>query len=231
MARLTHPNVLTVHDVGSFDDGVFIATEYVEGQTLKSWLNEPRSWREVLAVLAQAGRGLEAAHAAGIVHRDFKPENVFLGNDGRVVVGDFGIARAQDEGPTSEASLPPSTETASGPASAPDVASGPSLVDASLTRPGAMVGTVGYMSPERAFQQHDDARSDQFSFGVTLYRALYAQRPFEYTGLESYLAALRRPPRPPPEGNRVPSWVHEVVLRAMARDPSARFASMTPAPN
>jgi len=230
MARLAHPNVLTVYDVGSFDDGVFIATEYVEGETLKAWMTQERPWQKVLPILRAAGRGLEAAHAAGIVHRDFKPENVFLGKDGRVVVGDFGIARAQDPGPTSGPSLPPSTDRPSGPDDSMeglDLTSGPSLVGSSLTRPGAMVGTVGYMPPERASRQHDDARSDQFSFCVTLYRALYRQRPFEYTGLASYLAALRGPPLPPPRGSHVPSWVHEVVLRGMARDPSARFASMT----
>jgi len=230
MARLTHPNVLSVHDVGSFDDGVFIAMEYVEGQTLKAWLAQPRGWRDILAVMKAAGRGLEAAHAAGIVHRDFKPDNVFLGNDGRVVVGDFGIARAQGAGPDSGASLPTPTETTpgpDGPVSVPDVASGPTL-DSPLTRTGTLVGTVGYMSPERALDQHDDARSDQFSFCVTLYRALYGQPPFVYSGLASYLAALRSaPPRPPPEGTRVPSFIHRVVLRGLAREPSVRFASMT----
>jgi len=221
MARLTHPNVLGVHDVGSFGDGVFIAMEYVEGQTLKAWLAQPRTWREILAVMKAAGRGLEAAHAGGIVHRDFKPDNVFLGNDGRVVVGDFGIARAQSSGPESGPSLPP-------PAEVPDPPpSGPTL-DSPLTRTGTMVGTVGYMSPERALDQHDDARSDQYSFSVTLYRALYGQPPFVYSGLASYLAALRSaPPRPPPANTRVPSWVHHVVLRGLAREPSARFASMT----
>src|SRR5580704_17289241 len=95
MARLTHPNVLAVHDVGAYGDDVFIAMEYVEGRTLKAWMREPHTWREALAILKAAGRGLAAAHAAGLVHRDFKPENVLLGNDGRVVVADFGIARAQ----------------------------------------------------------------------------------------------------------------------------------------
>jgi tetratricopeptide (TPR) repeat protein/predicted Ser/Thr protein kinase len=230
MARLTHPNVLSVHDVGSFGDGVFIAMEYVEGQTLKAWLTVPRGWRDVVTVLKAAGRGLEAAHAGGIVHRDFKPDNVFLGHGGRVVVGDFGIARAQTAGPHSGASLPTSTDVTpqpDAPATVPDVPSGPTL-DSPLTRTGAMVGTVGYMSPERALDQHDDARSDQFSFCVTLYRALYGQPPFVYASLASYLAALRSaPPRPPPADTRVPSRIHAVVLRGLEREPSARFASMT----
>jgi tetratricopeptide (TPR) repeat protein len=229
MARLSHPNVLAVHDVGSFGDGVFIATEYVEGQTLKAWLAKPHGWRDALAVVKAAGRGLEAAHARGIVHRDFKPDNVFLGSDGRVVVGDFGIARAEDAGPELASSLAPPAETPPEPgevAPVPDVPSGPSL-SSPITRTGAMLGTVGYMSPERAFDQHDDPRSDQFSFCVTLYRALYGQPPFVYTGLSSYLEALGTPPRPPPEKSRVPSWIHRIVLRGMAFEPAARFASMT----
>jgi tetratricopeptide (TPR) repeat protein len=216
MARLTHPNVATVHDVGTFGDGVFIAMEYIEGHTLSSWLREPHPWREALAVLGAAGRGLEAAHAAGVVHRDFKPANVFLGHDGRVVVGDFGIARASVE---------------------QEIPSARSLPDLPLPTPstraladedtGAIVGTIGYMSPERAFDHRDDARSDQFSFCVTLYRALYGQPPFPHFNLDSYLSSLLQPPRPPPAGTRVPAWVHAVVVRGLSYEPSDRFPSMT----
>jgi tetratricopeptide (TPR) repeat protein/predicted Ser/Thr protein kinase len=234
MARLTHPNVLTVYDVGSFGDGVFIAMEYIEGRTLRAWLDEPRGWREVLAVMKAAGRGLEAAHAAGVVHRDFKPDNVFLGVGGRVVVGDFGIARAP------EAIPPPSIPEA--PSSAPAVSSPPSVPATTTERPrgpapgawhtapltatDAMIGTIGYMSPERAFEQRDDARSDQFSFCVTLYRALYGAPPFASTSLSAYLEALLVSPRPPPDGSPVPEWVHRTVLRGLAREPADRFASM-----
>ncbi len=237
MARLTHPNVVTVHDVGAFGEEVFVAMEYVDGQTLKAWLKSPRPWRESLAVLKAAGRGLEAAHAAGIVHRDFKPANVLLGNDGRVVVADFGIARAcgdGENGPPEPA--PPARSTRPGAASAPDAgreAAGPaslpppSSIHARLTETGALVGSVGYMSPERAFEHRDDAGSDQFGFCVTLHRALYGEAPFPTADLETYLSALLGDPRPPPAGTPVPSWVQAVVRRGLRRRTSERFASMT----
>src|SRR5262249_1029490 len=98
MARLRHPNGITVYDVGMFGGRIFLAMEYVDGTTLKEWTQVPRPWRETLAVLKAAGRGLAAAHDAGLVHRDLKPDNVLVGKDGRVLVGDFGIARAEEGG-------------------------------------------------------------------------------------------------------------------------------------
>jgi len=234
MAQLTHPNVLAVYDVGEYEDGVFIATEYIEGRTMKAWMSEPRSWREVLDVASAAGRGLAAAHAAGIVHRDFKPDNVFLGNDGRVVVGDFGIARALQ--PKDHEPAPQSASASKGDVPVPSSGrlppsvppSGETLLSANLTQEGAITGTVGYMPPECAKDATlADPRSDQFGFAVTLYRALYGQAPFAYRDLPSYLSALLDPPRPPPAGSRVPSWVHAIVMRGLAFEPSARFASMT----
>lgn len=214
MARLTHPNVVTVYDVGAYGDDVFIAMEHIEGKTLKAWMGEPHAWREALTILKAAGRGLAAAHAAGIIHRDFKPENVLLGNDGRVLVADFGIARAHGEAAATSAR-----------ASAPP-ASGPSALDATLTETGELLGTPGYMAPEQAFDSRDDARSDQFSFAVALYRVLYGQSPFVFSSLSSYLTALDSPPRPPPANTRVPAWVHAVIARGLQRDPADRFASM-----
>jgi eukaryotic-like serine/threonine-protein kinase len=242
MARLTHPNVLTVHDVGTFGNGVFIAMEFIDGQNLRAWLREGHPWREALAALKESGRGLAAAHAAGIVHRDFKPENVLIGRDGRVVVADFGIARALGPSASGDGSLPgngsgppsgPPPAVSGEPGSVAEARTGESLqpvsapLETPLTETGAMIGTVGYMAPERAFEGRDDARTDQFSFGVTLYRALYGQPPFVYSGLQSYLKALLDPPRPPPAGTQVPSWIHDVVRRALSYDASERFGSMT----
>ncbi|MGO8999965.1 MAG: protein kinase domain-containing protein [Polyangiaceae bacterium] len=239
MARLAHPNVVSVHDVGEYGDDVFIAMEYIEGRTLKAWMREGHAWREALAVLKAAGRGLAAAHAAGLVHRDFKPENVLIGNDGRVVVADFGIARAQSPEPTEPERAPsssraPSTdhapalsaEAVTSPGSSPGSSTEPSALETPLTETGALIGTAGYMAPERAFEFHDDARSDQFSFAVTLYRVLYGQPPFVYSNVSTYLTALLSAPRPPPAGTRVPAWVHAVISRGLEYEAANRFASM-----
>src|SRR5262245_64697960 len=131
MARLSHPNVIGVYEVGGFLDQTFVAMEFVEGQTLREWLAaEPRPWRDVLRLCVQAGEGLAAAHAAGIIHRDFKPANVLVGRDGRVRVMDFGLARAGSE--------PTSVET-------PTMG----LLSDDITRAGTLVGTPAYMSPEQ----------------------------------------------------------------------------------
>src|SRR5262249_48016523 len=146
MARLTHPNVVTVHDVGVHDGRLFVAMEFVEGETLRQWLvTGKRPWREGGARFTQAGRGLAAAHGAGIVHRDFKPDNVLCGRDGKIGVADFGLARSAD-----------------GPA-ADDPAQGapPDKLDA-LTQTGTVLGTPVYMAPEQLRGDPVDARSDQF---------------------------------------------------------------------
>jgi tetratricopeptide (TPR) repeat protein len=155
LARLTHPNVVAVHDAGTFGDRVFLAMELVEGETLRRWLAAaPRSWREVLDRFLPAGRGLAAAHAAGLVHRDFKPENVLLGRDGRVRVVDFGLAKALGEGTPEGLEAPP----------------------------GLARGTPSYMAPEILRGLAADARSDQFSFSVALWEALHGERPFAGAG-------------------------------------------------
>jgi tetratricopeptide (TPR) repeat protein len=213
MARLQHPNVLAVHDVGTFENRVFIAMELVEGMTLRTWLRErPRTVRESLDVFVQAGRGLAAAHAVGLIHRDFKPDNVLLGSDGRVRVGDFGLARAAGD-PTTLAS--PSTPSAT------------AFLGGELTHTGTVLGTPAYMSPEQLLRQPVDARSDQFSFCVALYEALYGQRPFGDAKLDEFVdQVVAGRLQDPPKDRRVPARLRQIVLRGLARDPAARWPSM-----
>jgi eukaryotic-like serine/threonine-protein kinase len=199
LARLTHPNVVAVHDAGTFGGRVFVAMELVEGETLREWLKAgPRSWREVLDRFLPAGRGLAAAHAAGLVHRDFKPENVLLGRDGRVRVVDFGLAKALADA----AEEPP--EEGSGAPVAP------------LTGWGVALGTPAYMAPEQLRGTAADARSDQLSFCVALYEALYGERPFG----EGWVV------KEAPAGTRVPGWLRAVVLRGLKVDPEERYPAM-----
>src|SRR5215470_5885792 len=168
MARLSHPNVVAIYDVGTFEDHVFIAMEYVAGRTLRHWLKEAdRDWRQIVENFVEAGRGLGAAHAASVLHRDFKPENVLVGNDGRCRVLDFGLARANDRDPDQ-------TEIEF---AALTISKAKQLA-LELSRTGAMVGTPAYMAPEQLLGQSVDARGDQFAFCVTLYEALYGERPF-----------------------------------------------------
>lgn len=204
IARLSHPHVVAVHDAGTFGDQVFLAMEYVEGTTLSWWLNEERRpWREVVDRFVLAGRGLAAAHAAGLVHRDFKPDNVLLGRDGRVRVADFGLARAVGTDTEEE---PASSESVSGLASP-------------LTQLGVAVGTPAYMAPEQLRGERADARSDQFSFCVALWEALYGERPFAGE-------MGRGPVREAPAGARVPDRLRQALLRGLAIDPAARYPAM-----
>jgi serine/threonine protein kinase len=216
MARLAHPNVVSVHDVGTFDNQVFVAMEFVPGQTLHRWLKEtPRPWRATLHAFLDAGRGLAAAHAAGIVHRDFKPENVLVGADGRVRVTDFGVAR----------SMGAEGETTAAPATAPSLEAWNQGV--TLTKTGTVKGTLAYMAPEQFLGKAVDGRSDQFSFCIALYEALYGYRPFR-----SDTAAVLA--RDVCEGkikdvradSPVPREVKAVLLRGLLPDPEQRFPSL-----
>jgi serine/threonine protein kinase/tetratricopeptide (TPR) repeat protein len=245
MARLRHANVVTVYDVGTFGDRIYIAMEFVDGMTLRRWVQrEPRPWREVLDVLKGAGRGLVAAHEAGLVHRDFKPDNVLVGSDGRVLVTDFGIARRDQ--PTSAASgesgartgirtlaqkLESERRDASATAEATPTTETSTLRSWSisssepLTEEGAVLGTPGYIAPEHLFEGVDDARSDQFSFAVTMYVTLYGAHPFRFKSFMGYCDALRKPPQAPPISG-VPAWVHAVIERGLAQNPEQRFATI-----
>jgi len=212
LARLAHPNVIAVYDVGSFDDDrVFVAMELVEGQTLRAWLKSAkRSWREIQRVMLAAGAGLHAAHVAGLVHRDFKPENVLVGQDGRVRVMDFGLARlAGEEGP-------PAART-----SDLDIESRSPLSE-SLTMDGTVPGTPAYMAPEIYTGTAAGPRTDQFAFGVTLYEALFDTRPFKKRALASKEPPIAKPA--PSIG--VPAQITRVAMRAITIDPEGRYPSM-----
>jgi len=215
MAKLSHPNVITVHDVGTFSERVFVAMEFIEGTTLRSWQRQsPRDWLEIVHAYVRAGRGLAAAHAAGLVHRDFKPDNVLMGFDGRVLVMDFGLARRAASGAQIV------DETAPSPAERSD--------DVHVTRTGAVLGTPAYMAPE----QHRGRGAvgplaDQFSFCVALYEGLYGERPFAGNSVTSLaMNVLEGSVRAAPRDARVPGWLREVVLRGLETDPVDRFPSM-----
>jgi len=223
LAQLQHPNVITVHDVGEHEGLVFVAMEHIQGLTLRRWLDTAtRPWREILDVMQRAGRGLGAAHAKGMVHRDFKPDNVMLATDEsgaieRVLVMDFGLATAVGGRP------PLAIETH------PNVATITSAeIPFDLTRTGAVMGTPAYMAPEQHAGVRTDARTDQFAFCVTLYEALYGRRPFAGDTLPALVAAcVQGRIEAPPRGSAVPGWVREIIERGLAADPERRWPSMT----
>jgi formylglycine-generating enzyme required for sulfatase activity len=248
MARLQHPHVAAVHDVGVADDGrVFLATEFLAGGTLHAWLEaKPRAWREVVAVFAQAGRGLAAAHAEGLVHRDFKPDNVLLDKDGRARVVDFGLARnieaaevESKNGGTvdlnqaiSDVVDSPRDERYPTPRYDPNLTTGVDMSGSDkldkLTRTGALMGTPAYMAPEQFLGEPTDERTDQFSFCVALYEALYGQRPFEGDTLVVLSMSVTGGHfRPLPKDREVPSWLRRAVMRGLATKREARYPSMT----
>ncbi len=217
LARLSHPNVVSVHDVGTTEHGVYLAMEFVQGRTVGDWLASEPTRAEILDVFARAGQGLAAAHAKGLVHRDFKPDNVMVGDDGRVRVMDFGLARSDRTVSREE----PAEVTD------PDMISGNEVLGLPLTRDGAMVGTPAYMAPEQWLDREVDARTDQFSFCVALYEALYGQRPFTgQTRQTLVLAVTKGEIADPPPGATVPAWLRRVLLRGLATEPDARFATL-----
>ena len=202
IAKLSHPNLVTVYDVGSAGGRVFVAMELIEGDTVAAWLDHKRRTRdEILRVFIMAGRGLAAAHRAGIIHRDFKPQNVMVSPDGAVRVMDFGLAAIK--------------QTLHGP-KAPR-----------LTRIGSILGTPLYMSPEQLCGQTVDPRADQFSFCVALYEALYGERPFAGDNFAELRAAvLEGKPRPATVASRVPARLRALLLRGLSVVPGKRFPDM-----
>jgi tetratricopeptide (TPR) repeat protein/predicted Ser/Thr protein kinase len=223
LARLAHPNIVHVYEVGTFQERVFIVMEFVRGQTLDAWLaSGQRAWPEILEVFRQAGKGLRAAHAAGMVHRDFKPANVLVGDDDRVRVVDFGLARLSEQ----LDSIPDELATGSDLDSMADEDGASSELDLSLTRTGARLGTPAYMPPEQLAGRAVDVRSDQFSFCVSLYEAVYGDRPFAGNDAVTLQDSIERGVVRRPHDSAVPTWVETAVMRGLAADPAARWPTM-----
>ncbi len=224
LARLSHPNVVTVHEINHTKREVYVAMEFVRGQRLDCWVKGKRSWRDILSVYLQAGRGLLAAHQQGIVHRDFKPQNVIVSDDTLVKVLDFGLARTAG-GPIEEDLLDSVSES---------MVDGtcPLDTDSELLRPltvtGALLGTPAYMSPEQYLGLTATPASDQFGFCVSLYQSLYGTLPFT---TQSF-SLLRRDivsgaVKPPPLRTAVPARIFKILRRGLSADPERRYASMT----
>ena len=210
LARLAHPNVVSVFDVGEHDGQRFIAMEHVEGHTLRDWLEPAREVGQVIEMFVAAGQGLAAAHAVGLVHRDFKPDNVLVGRDGRPRVLDFGLARPPDAG----SQTPPAV-----PADADPFAT-------TMTHAGVLLGTPAYMAPEQHLGEPADPRSDQFAFAVSLFEGLTGQLPFAGEDLRTLSLSVVRGRVAAQPLALLPSPVRLVLERALSVEADRRFPDM-----
>lgn len=214
MARLSHPNVVTVYEVGTANGRDFIAMELIHGETLTEWLRACSPDRAaILDAFLAAGRGLAAAHAAGIVHRDFKPRNVLRSHDGRIVVTDFGLAcdvnaAASD---TNERALPEAEEVALG---SPE-----------LTATGELLGTPPYMAPEQWCGTGVTAATDQFAYCVALWEALAGERPYRGPTIDDLRRQIACGPAAL-DTSRIPRWARGLLRRGLDPDPARRWSSM-----
>ena len=203
-SSLNHPHIVTVYDIGEFEGRQYLVTEYVDGGTLKDWVKEKRrTAKEVAELLTGVADGLAAAHQAGILHRDIKPMNILVARNGYAKLADFGLAKLAENGTIDLAARLPE---------------GP-------TRPGLILGTIAYMSPEQASGQPLDSRSDIFSFGVVLYEMLSGKRPFGgRTDLEVLKTIIHG--ELPPLSEEVPEAYRNVVEKALEKNPAERYQSM-----
>ncbi len=250
LARLSHPNVVQIYEVGEAPavglDGsvdperspIYLAMEYVEGITLRTWLEEAKregrdDWRSAVGVLSQAGQGLAAAHRAGLIHRDFKPDNVILGDDGRVRVLDFGLAQAIDDNAARPGPAPGTRPD--GPMSALSSSnllrsagiSELAQTQSGLSQEGAIIGTPAYMAPEQHLGAEVDARTDLFAFCIALWEALYAQHPYAAESRLNMVYALTKGKlQTPPSDRRIPRWLHALLVRGLRPEPEDRPANM-----
>ncbi len=230
LARLAHPNVVTIYEIGAHDGAPFVAMELCEGGNARTWLRErARGWREVLAIYLDAGRGLAAAHAAGLVHRDVKPDNILIGADGRARIGDFGLARdAAGLVGAGVAAREISYDTTVSHTTTTGGGSnlGSPRADGAITATGALVGTPRYMAPEQFEGGAVDARADQFAFCVALYEALCGADPFPPLPGARALAIAAGRLTPPPRRRAIPRRVHAAIARGLRAAPAARWPSM-----
>lgn len=218
MARLKHVNVVTIHDTGLFEDSVYVVMDFIEGPTLLNWLGDgSRPWRDIVGVFVQAGQGLAAAHAARFVHRDFKPENVMVDVSGTVKVTDFGLVRAFGDTPegTAEVGAEPLIAT--------------HALGSHLSTQGSALGTPNFMAPEQHLGGVATPASDQYSFCIALYEALYAQHPFPGGDTVAQIArkcngVIASPARP--RRAAIPARLHAAVVRGLAVDPAQRWPGM-----
>ena len=226
LARVRHRNVVPVHEVGVFESQVYLAMDYVPGQSFRAWLNglsklSPRArLKQVLPLLLDAGRGLQAVHEAGVTHGDFKPDNILVGKDGWVQVVDFGLSRADD-------GEPGETRDAGDDRERPAAPGAPGAVE--IARTGALNGTPGYMAPELFRGQTAGPASDQYSYCVTVYEALCGKRPFrtdiEFAALRAAVLAGR--PSAPRADARIPALIRRAVRRGMSSTAEERFPDMS----
>ncbi len=204
MAQVNHPNVVQVYDAGISEGSTYIAMELIKGGSLRTWQQEKRPLPEVIEAYIAAGRGLAAAHAAGIIHRDFKPDNCLVGSDGRVRVTDFGLSSARPNDDTDD--TPEELE---------------------LTNSGVVLGTPAYMAPEQFTGGNVDPRTDQFNYCVALYEALYGSRPFKgksFDELGDNVCEGRV--SPPPRDSRVSGALRAILLRGLSKVPGDRYPTM-----
>ncbi|MDQ3340379.1 MAG: serine/threonine protein kinase [Myxococcota bacterium] len=223
MARVVHPNVITVFEVGTEGGMVFLAQELLDGGTLGQWLEKPHSHAEIVDKFVAAGRGLAAAHAVGLVHRDFKPDNVLLGKDGRVRVADFGLARTIGAyaDPKMMATAPGGGPTRT------DIDVTKSPMAHNLTRTGAVMGTPMFMAPEQHEGRRADERSDQFAFCVALWYALHGDWPYEgKTSIALADNVINGVMKPPPKTSKVSPRRRKILLRGLSKDAADRYPSM-----
>jgi len=232
LARLSHPNVVQIYEIGEHHGALFLAMEFVEGKTLRAWVREREAslragtqWREILRVLLQAGRGLAAAHAAELIHRDFKPDNVIIGRDGRARVLDFGLVR----GVRGDSELTPEPLMTGDPTRGDDEDGGSGsssrkLLQHTMTREGSVLGTPRYMAPEQLRGLPCDALADQFAFCVVAFEALFGVRPFAGETLVALHVSMSEGVLEPiPKESTVPRAVREAVVCGLAIDPRKRW--------